>query len=66
MNEEKLQWVKKKLHDYVQVGHAFGVPVRISEANSISDGGEPFVSNTFAAALWTAELAFEFLQRLGQ
>lgn len=34
--------------------------VRVSEANSIAGGGRKGVSNVFAAALWTAQVAFEF------
>ncbi|KAI8466976.1 MAG: hypothetical protein J3K34DRAFT_524129 [Monoraphidium minutum] len=34
--------------------------VRITEAGSVSGGGKGGVSNTFAAAIWTAETAFLF------
>ncbi|GBF99210.1 hypothetical protein Rsub_12469 [Raphidocelis subcapitata] len=34
--------------------------VRVSEANSIAGGGRTGVSNVFAAALWSAQIAFEF------
>jgi len=34
--------------------------VRISETNSIAGGGKAGVSNVFAAALWSAQIAFEF------
>lgn len=34
--------------------------VRVSEVNSIAGGGRGGVSNVFAAALWTAQVAFEF------
>lgn len=34
--------------------------MRVSEANSVPGGGRGGVSNVFAAALWTAQIAFEF------
>jgi hypothetical protein len=34
--------------------------VRVSEINSVPGGGRGGVSNVFAAALWTAQIAFEF------
>lgn len=34
--------------------------VRITEAGSVAGGGKAGVSNTFAAAIWTAETAFRF------
>jgi hypothetical protein len=34
--------------------------VRITEAGSVSGGGKSGVSNVFAAAIWTAEVAFRF------
>jgi hypothetical protein len=34
---------------------ANGIPLRIDETNSISCGGEPGVSNTFASALWATD-----------
>ena len=36
------------------------MPVRLTEVNSISGGGLDGTSNVFAAALWTADLAFEY------
>jgi hypothetical protein len=34
--------------------------VRVSEINSVPGGGRGGVSNVFAAALWTAQISFEF------
>jgi hypothetical protein len=42
------------------VGLARGVPVRIDEMNSVTQGGRDGVSNTLAAALWAADTLFEF------
>lgn len=37
-----------------------GHSLRITEANSMSGAGEEGTSDAYAAALWTADLAFEF------
>jgi hypothetical protein len=42
----------ESLRTYVSVAQVTGVPFRMDETNSVSCGGEPGVSNTFAAALW--------------
>jgi hypothetical protein len=39
---------------------AAGLRLRVSEANSAVGGGRAGLSNVFAAALWTADAAFEF------
>jgi hypothetical protein len=42
----------RSLANYTRVGLADGIPVRVDEANSVSCGGVPGISNTFASALW--------------
>ncbi len=42
----------RSLANYTSVGRADGLPVRVDEANSVSCGGVPGISNTFASALW--------------
>jgi hypothetical protein len=42
----------------VALARARRVPVRIDEVNSIACGGQPGVSNTFAAALWALDALF--------
>lgn len=39
--------------------HAYGLPYRIAEANSVYNEGQPGVSDTVGAALWGLELMFE-------
>jgi hypothetical protein len=46
----------------VAVGHLAGLPVRLTELNSIGCGGVAGVSNTFATALWAADSLFELLR----
>jgi hypothetical protein len=40
------------LRRYMAVAQAGGTPFRMDEANSVSCGGRPGISNTFAATLW--------------
>jgi hypothetical protein len=44
----------------VALGRRAGLPVRLSELNSVTCGGTPGVSNTFATALWFPDAVFEF------
>ena len=43
---------EQSLATYVAVSRAQGIPVRIDEAGSVSCGGVPGISDTFASALW--------------
>ncbi len=40
------------LATYMAVAHARDIPLRIDETNTVSCGGVPGISNTFASALW--------------
>jgi hypothetical protein len=40
------------LASYLAVSRAHSIPLRIDEANTVSCGGVPGISDTFAAALW--------------
>ena len=44
----------------VALARRAGLPVRLSELNSVTCGGTPGVSNTFATALWFPDAVFEF------
>jgi len=46
------------LEPAVRTAHAAGIPLRIAEMNSVSCGGEPGLSDTFAAALWSVDAMF--------
>jgi hypothetical protein len=46
---------------HVQTAARYGQKLRITEANSLSGAGEEGTSDTFAAALWTADMSFEFV-----
>jgi hypothetical protein len=48
----------------IAIAHAHGLPVRIDEMNSISCGGQPGVSDSFASALWSLDALFQ-MARVG-
>ncbi len=47
---------------YARISHAHGVPLRIDEINSVSCGGQPGVSDTYATALWAVDAMFEMVR----
>ena len=44
----------QSLETYLSISRPQGIPFRMDEANSVSCGGVPGISNTFASALWAA------------
>ena len=44
--------------DAITVAHAAGLKFRLTEFNSVTCGGKPGVSNTFATALWAPDALF--------
>jgi hypothetical protein len=42
----------QSLETYVSLSRQYGIPFRLDEANSVSCGGVPGISDTFASALW--------------
>ena len=46
----------------VELARRAGVPFRLTELNSVTCGGRPGVSNTFATALWAPDALFELLR----
>jgi hypothetical protein len=49
-----------QLAPYISAVHNSGKKLRIGEMNSLSNGGQPGVSNAFASALWGVDIMFEF------
>jgi hypothetical protein len=49
-----------KLASYISVVHEAGKKIRIGEMNSMSNGGQPGVSDAFGSALWGVDIMFEF------
>lgn len=46
----------------LKAAHRAGLPFRVTELNSVTCGGRPGVSNTFATALWAPDALFELLR----
>jgi Glycosyl hydrolase family 79 C-terminal beta domain len=46
----------------IDAGHDAGLPVRLTELNSVNCGGRPGVSNAFATALWAPDALFALLR----
>jgi hypothetical protein len=47
------------LQPFVAATHQMNVPFRLGETNSLCNGGQPGVSNTFSSALWAVDTMFE-------
>ncbi len=48
-----------------QASNESGLPVRLAETNSCYQGGKPGVSDTFASALWSADLMYQLASQGG-
>ena len=48
---------------HLKVSEAAGVPFRLGECNSVSDGGTAGVSDVFASALWGADFLFDLAEQ---
>jgi hypothetical protein len=48
--------------DFVQTARLYNTTLRVSESNSVPDGGQSGLSNTIGAAIWTLVTAMEFAQ----
>ena len=46
-----------------KTAHAAGIPFRLGECNSVSDGGTDGVSDAFASALWGADFLFDVAEQ---
>jgi hypothetical protein len=46
----------------IRLAHRVGLAFRLTELNSVTCGGRPGVSDTFATALWAPDALFELLQ----
>jgi hypothetical protein len=51
--------MREAADDYAALARDAGLPVRMTEGNTKSKGGLAGISDAFAAALWTADFAFE-------
>ncbi len=52
----------RSLGPAVALAHSAGLPIRLTELNSVTCGGRPGVSDTFATALWAPAALFELVR----
>ena len=50
------------LRSVLAIAGSYGVPLRVTEMNSISCGGQPGVADTFATALWAPNALFSLMR----
>ena len=62
MDTGKLNYVSAVVRSLVKCTDNSGIPFRMSECNSLDDGGQLGVSNSFASALW----ALDFMYKLAE
>eukprot|EP00878_Enallax_costatus_P031675 GHUV01034652.1.p1 GENE.GHUV01034652.1~~GHUV01034652.1.p1 ORF type:complete len:159 (-),score=11.46 GHUV01034652.1:17-493(-) len=60
LSEDLVREASRNATIHVNAAAARGHSLRITEANSMSGAGKDGVSDAYAAALWTADQAFEF------
>lgn len=61
LSEQASAGLAQTVRPAVRVAHNAGRPFRLTELNSVTCGGRPGVSNTFATALWAPDALFELL-----
>lgn len=54
--------IAQTLAPAIALAHRADLPFRLTELNSVTCGGRPGVSDTFATALWAPDALFELLQ----
>ncbi len=59
LSEQALQRFTLAAREWVAAADKQGLPVAITEINTISNGGMRGISNTFGAALWTSDILFQ-------
>jgi hypothetical protein len=61
LSEAATAGVARSVEGAVQAAHRAGLPLRLSELNSVTCGGVNGVSNTMATALWAPDALFELM-----
>lgn len=61
LSERATAGMARSIAGAVRVATRAGLPVRLTEINSVTCGGRQGVSNTFATALWAPDALFELL-----
>ncbi len=62
LGEKASAGMARTIRGAVRAGRRAGLPVRLTELNSVTCGGRRGVSNTFATALWAPDALFELLR----
>ena len=62
LSENATAGMAKTIGGAVNAARRAGLPVRLTEINSVTCGGRNGVSNTFATALWAPDALFELLK----
>lgn len=60
LNENNASAGPRRFASYAASVHAAGKKLRIGELNSLSNGGQPGLSDSFSSALWGLDIMFEF------
>jgi hypothetical protein len=61
LSERASAGLARSLEPVVRDAHRAGLPFRLTELNSVTCGGVPGISNSFATALWAPDAMFELL-----
>jgi hypothetical protein len=61
LSERASAGIARRLAPVIRLAHRAGLPFRLTELNSVTCGGVPGISNTFATALWAPDALFELL-----
>ncbi|HUO71617.1 MAG TPA: glycosyl hydrolase family protein [Solirubrobacteraceae bacterium] len=62
LSEEASAGMASAVAGIVRIAHKDGLPLRLTEMNSVTCGGRLGVSDTFATALWAPDALFELLR----
>jgi hypothetical protein len=62
LSERATAGMARQLEPAIRLAHNAGLPFRLTELNSVTCGGLPGVSDTFATALWAPDALFELLR----
>jgi hypothetical protein len=62
LSERASAGMARSISGAVTIARRAGLPVRLTEINSVTCGGRRGVSNTFATALWAPDALFELLR----
>lgn len=62
LSERATAGAAARLGPAIRLAHLEGLPFRLTELNSVTCGGTPGVSDTFATALWAPDALFELMR----